>query len=135
LPGALGLEGSGLGVAVRETEPLVWTGTVTRLEPDEVEGDPAVRLPCVRSVLLGSGASGGARTICGLPPAASDRAAGGESPPPVTSAGNVIAAASAAPISAATPMIARLLLTLPLVLPIHSNVGIGGTPWNLNCRP
>jgi hypothetical protein len=135
LPGVPGLEGSGVGFAVRETEPPVWTGTVTRLEPDEVEGNPEARLPCVRSALPGSGASGGARTTLGLPPAASDSAAGGESPPPVTSAGNVIAAASAAPISAATPMIARLLLTLPLVLPIHSSVAIGGTHWNLNCRP
>jgi hypothetical protein len=118
LSGPLGLECSGVGVAVRETEPLVWPATEARLELDEVEGDPGVRLAGVRSVLPGGGASGGARTTLGLPPAASDRAAGGESPPPVTSAGNVIAAASAAPISAATAMIARLLLTLPLVLPI-----------------
>jgi hypothetical protein len=135
LPGALGLEDSGVGVAVRETEPLVWPGPEARLEPDGVEDEPTGRMPRVRSVLPGSGASGGARTTLGLPPAASDRAAGGESPPPVTSAGSVIAAASAAPISAATAMIARLLLTLPLVLPIHSNVAIGGTLWNLNCRP
>jgi hypothetical protein len=114
----LGLECSGVGVAVRETEPVVWPVAEARSEPDEVEVTPGAKLPGVRRVFPRGTGSGAARTTFGLPPAASDRAAGGEPSPLTISAGSVKAAPIAAPMSAVTVMIARLLLTFSLVLPI-----------------
>ncbi len=109
MEGVLGLECPGVGVPLRETEPVVWPGPEAMAEPDDVEDDPGASLPGARCVLPRGAGRGAARTTVRLPPAASDRAAGGESLPP-TSAGSVNAAPSAAPMSAATAMIPRLLL-------------------------
>jgi hypothetical protein len=111
LEGVLGLAGPDVGVPVRATDPAVWPEAEARDEPDELEGDAGASLLDARRVFTRGAGRGAARTTVRVPPAANGRAAGGESLPLTTSAGSVIAAPSAAPMSAATAMIPRLLLT------------------------